>query len=470
MARVAEHLVRRSEVPAPVEELFAWHERPGALERLNPPWEGVRVEQPSHGLATGTRVVLRTPLLGPIGVRWVAEHVGYDPPREFRDVQRSGPFAAWDHRHRFSPAGDRRSVLSDEVAYRLPLGALGRAVAGRPVRARLERMFAYRHRQTIDDLAAHRRAQERGSATMHVAVTGSSGLIGSALAAFLSTGGHRVTRLVRRAPDGPDQVRWDPDAGTVDAAGLRGVDAVVHLAGESIGGGRWTAEHKRRIRDSRVEGTRLLAEALAGLDGGPRTFVCGSAVGYYGADRGDEVLTEESGGGRGFLADVVRAWEAAADPARAAGLRVVHVRTGIVQSPSGGTLKLQLPLFRAGIGGRLGSGRQWVSWVTLDDIVGVFHHALVSPDLEGVLNGTAPQPVTNAEYTRVLAGVLGRPAVVPVPRFGPAVLLGREGAQETAFASQRVLPARTQATGYVFRHPDLETGLRHVLGRAAAAA
>lgn len=465
-----QRLERRSEVPATVEELFAWHERPGALERLTPPWERTTVEQPPDSLEVGTRAVLRAGVLGPFAVRWVAEHVGYDPPREFRDLQRSGPFAAWDHRHRFSPAGAGRSVLTDDVAYRLPLGPLGQTVAGRLVRGRLERMFAYRHRQTIADLAAHRRAGERGSTSMHVAVTGSSGLIGSALVAFLSTGGHRVTRVVRGAPEGGDRLRWDPEGGVIDAAGLRGVDAVVHLAGEPIGGGRWTPERKRRILDSRVKGTRLLAETLAGMRDGPRTLVCMSGINAYGYDRGDEVLTEESSRGDGFLAEVVRQWEAAADPARAAGLRVVHVRGGVVQSPKGGSLRLQLPLFRAGVGGPLGSGRQWFSWISLDDIVGVLHHALVTPDVEGVLNATAPQPVRNAEFTRVLGRVLGRPTLVPVPRFGPALLLGREGAKETAFVNLRVLPARSQATGYTFRHPDVETALRHLLGRTTAAA
>lgn len=301
--------------------------------------------------------------------------------------------------------------------------------------------------------------------TMRVAMTGSTGLIGSALVESLVSGGHEVVRLKRGSSAGPGsrEIAWDPQAGTIDREGLRGADAVVHLAGEPIGGGRWTAERKRRIRDSRVDGARLIAQALAGMDAGPRTLICGSAIGFYGSDRGDEVLTEESSSGSGFLAGVVRDWEAAADPARAAGLRVVYVRTGIVQSPRGGTLGLQLPLFRRGLGGKLGSGRQWMSWVTIDDIVGIFAHALLQPGLDGVLNGTAPEPVRNAEYTQVLGRVLGRPAVLSVPKAGPAVLLGREGAQETALASQRVLPARTEATGYAFRHRDLETGLRHVL-------
>lgn len=299
---------------------------------------------------------------------------------------------------------------------------------------------------------------------MHVAITGASGLIGSALATALTGAGDRVSRLVRRAPGGQGEIRWDPSAGTLAPDALRGVDAVVHLAGESIAA-RWSPERKRRILDSRVDGTGLVARAMAAMDGGPRVLVSGSATGYYGADRGDELLTEESAGGDGFLADVVRHWEAAAQPAVDAGIRTVLLRTGIVQSPDGGSLRLQLPLFKAGFGGRLGSGRQWVSWITLDDLVGLVQHALATDGLAGPLNGTAPEPVTNAEHARVLGRVLSRPAVVPVPSFGPALLLGAEASRETAFASQRVLPERALASGFRFRHPDLESGLRHILGR-----
>ncbi|MGH3345056.1 MAG: TIGR01777 family oxidoreductase [Carbonactinosporaceae bacterium] len=460
----ARQFTKRSEIPEPRDEVFAWHERRGALSRLLPPWEPVAVEREPDDIAVGSRAVFRTTLPGPVRLRWVAELAGYDPPNEFRDIQLSGPFAEWEHRHRFEAAGDAATLLTDEVSYRLPPRG---GFAGSAVASRLERMFAYRHRQLAADLAAHRRARERGMRPLHVAVTGASGLIGGALTAFLTSGGHRVTRLVRRSPAGTGEVSWDPSAGFIDAERLRDVDAVVHLAGAPIAGARWSPDHKRRVRDSRVQGTRLLAETLAGLTAGPGALICGSAIGFYGSDRGDELLTEDSARGTGFLAGVAGEWEAAADPARQAGIRVVHVRTGIVQSPRGGALRVQLPLFRLGLGGRLGSGGQWVSWIGIDDIVGIFHHALANPDLAGVINGTAPHPVTNAEHTAILAGVLGRPAVLPVPGAGPAVLLGREGARETAFASQRVLPGRAEETGYRFRHRDLESALRHVLGRTA---
>lgn len=299
---------------------------------------------------------------------------------------------------------------------------------------------------------------------MHVAVTGASGLIGGALRAALRSAGHRVTGITRSDP-GPDELQWSPSDGQIDSAGLRGVDAVVHLAGESIASGRWSEQTKRRIMASRVDGTTLLARTLANLDDGPSVLVSASAIGYYG-DRDDEVLTETSAAGDLFLSRVCQAWESAAEPARAAGLRVVHPRIGLVQTPQGGALRTTLPLFKFGLGGRLGSGQQWWSWVMLDDVVGVLMHALTDDTVSGPVNVTAPEPVTNATYTTVLGRVLGRPTVLPVPEFAPRLLLGQM-ADELLFASARVLPEATRATGYTFRHPDLETGLRAALGRGA---
>ena len=299
---------------------------------------------------------------------------------------------------------------------------------------------------------------------MLVAVTGASGLIGTAVVRRLQAEGHQVLRLTRSRPSGPDQVQWDPMAGRLDPNALAKADAVVHLAARNIGDRlRWTAATKRDLLQTRVEGTGLVAETMAGLAEGPRVLVCASGVGFYG-DRGDEVLTEASSGGRGFLADVVRRWEEAADPARAAGLRVVHLRTGPVQTAAGAGLPKQALMFRLGIGGRLGSGRQWLSWISLDDIAGAYLHALTREDLDGPVNAVAPNPVTNAEFTATLARVLHRPAVLHIPAFGPRLVLG-EAADELLFVSQRARPARLQATGYRFQFPELEPALRHTLGR-----
>jgi uncharacterized protein (TIGR01777 family) len=369
----------------------------------------------------------------------------YIDGRRFADRLDSRPFLlplAWHHQHEFAASADGCTVI-DRVRTGVP-GAM------------LTSMFRYRHRQLADDLAAHRRAASTPPLT--VAVTGSSGLVGQALVPFLTTGGHRVRRLVRRAPVRNDERYWDPHQ--PDPVALAGVDAVIHLAGASIAG-RFTAQHRHRIRGSRVEPTRLLARAAAAA--GVPVFVSASAIGFYGADRGDEVLDERSSAGTGFLAELVRDWEAAAGEPAAA-MRVVHVRTGIVQSPRGGALRLQRPLFGAGLGGPLGSGQQWVSWIGIDDLIDVYHRALVDPRMHGVVNAVAPHPVRQQDYAAALGRSLHRPAFVSTPRLAPRLLLGAEGVGQVAMASQRVRPAALELLGHEFRFPQLEPALRHLLG------
>ena len=296
---------------------------------------------------------------------------------------------------------------------------------------------------------------------MNVLISGATGLIGSALIPELEARGHTVTRL-SRSKAGPDTIRWDPSAGTIDGD-LGGTEAVVHLAGENIAQGRWNPDKKRRIVDSRVKGTRLLAEGIAALPTPPKVMVSTSAVGYYG-DRGDEVLTEESAPGTGFLPRVCQEWEAAAEPARRSGIRVVYPRLGVVLSPESGALGTTLPLFKLGVGGKIGDGRQWVSWVAIDDVVGAIVHALTDESVEGPVNVGSPNPMTNAEYTKVLGKVLGRPTVLPLPAPAARIMLG-EVADALLLASQRMEPAKLEATGYDFRYPQLEGALRHLLGR-----
>ena len=296
---------------------------------------------------------------------------------------------------------------------------------------------------------------------MKIVVTGASGLVGSRLVPSLEAKGHEVLRLVRNAPAGPREVRWDPSKGTVDAAALEGVDAAVHLAGENLAEGRWTEEKKRRIRESRVKGTKLISETLAGLARKPEVLVSASAVGFYG-DRGAEVLTEESAPGDDFLADVCREWERATAAAEGAGIRVVHTRFGVILSGEGGALKKMLFPFRMGVGGKLGSGRQYVSWVAIDDAVGAIEYALENKRLRGPVNVVAPQPVTNYEFTKALGGALSRPTIFPVPVFALRLLFG-EMADATLLASQRADPSRLKESGFVFKHPDITGALRHVL-------
>jgi len=294
-----------------------------------------------------------------------------------------------------------------------------------------------------------------------IAVTGSSGLIGSALVPELRAAGHNVVALVRRDASAPGELAWDPKRGTIDADGLEGADAVVHLAGYNLGR-RWTAARKRLILDSRVGGTRLLAETLAHLRRPPAVLVCASAIGFYG-DRGDETLDESAPRGDGFLADVVVAWEAAAEPAHAAGIRVAHLRHGLVLSPRGGALARLLLPFRLGLGGRIGSGRQWWSWISIDDVVRAYLHVLERP-LAGPVNVTAPDPQRNVDFVKALGRALHRPTIAPFPIVAVELGLGEMGT-ELLLTSQRVVPAALEADGFSFRQPSLPGALDAMLSR-----
>jgi uncharacterized protein (TIGR01777 family) len=297
---------------------------------------------------------------------------------------------------------------------------------------------------------------------MRIAVTGATGMIGSEITRSLRSDGHEVRPVSRRASSEPGAIRWDPAAGEIDAAGFEGVDAVVHMAGAGIGDKRWSEATKREVRDSRMQGTDLLVRTLLALDRPPSVLLSGSAMGYYG-DGGDRDLTEETGPGDDWFARLAVDWEAAAQPAVDAGIRTAFLRTSIVLSASGGALKRMLPLFRLGLGGRLGSGRQWWSWISMADEVGAIRFLLERDDLSGPVNLAAPEPVTNAEMTRAIARALHRPAVLPVPAFGPRLLLGRELADGLVFTSQRVRPTVLERAGYTFRHPDLDGALAAAL-------
>ncbi len=421
------------------------------------------------------RVTLQLRLGGVWPVLWQAE-ARYRPAgpersatdgEQFEDVQLAGPFAAWRHIHRFRPAGVEQSLLEDEVHYRLPGGWLGHLLFGPMVWRRLERLFAYRHAVTASDLRRHAAFRQRRP--LRVAVSGSRGLIGSQLVPFLTAGGHRVVRLVRGAAtppwdDGTQWASWEP-SGPPPREALAGCDAVIHLAGENIAAGRWNPEKKQRIRDSRVGPTRRLAAALAELPAGqrPHTLLCASAVGYYG-DRGEEELGEDAAAGTGFFPDVCREWEAAAAPARDADIRTVWLRFGAVLSPQGGALGKQLFPFRCGLGGVLGPGTQWLSWVSLPDAVAAIHYCLMQESIEGPVNVVAPQAVTNRQWTKTLGRVLRRPAVLWLPAWLLRRLFG-ELADHALLVSTRAVPRRLLDHGFVFDHPELEPALRFLLGR-----
>lgn len=451
---------RRVLLPVSAAEAFAWHERRGAFLRLQPPWEHVTLLS-AEGIRDGQRAELQMKI-GPFTQMWTAEHRGYLAGRQFQDVQVRGPFAAFEHTHRITPQDRNSCWLIDHIEYELPGGAWGQVIGGRFVRSKLERVFRYRHHVTAADLALA--ANRKESSKMNVLVTGATGLVGTALLPLLTSTGHEAFRLMRSDLKEANDIPWDPVQGVVHTARMEGMDAVVHLAGENIAGKRWSADVKHRIRSSRVDGTRLLCEKLATLKRKPHTLVCASAIGIYG-DRGSEILADSASAGDGFLAEVCRDWETACEPARQAGIRVVNLRIGVILSPRGGALKQMLLPFRLGAGGVVGTGRQYWSWIAIDDVIGAIEHCLTHREISGPVNVTAPNPATNYEFTKTLGAVLGRPTILPMPGLLARLALG-EMANELLLSSTRVAPERLEASGYRFRCPTLEVALRHVLGAA----
>lgn len=450
--------VFRSEMPAAAERVFAWHCREGAFGVLVPPWQEVEPIRMPDELVHGA-VAEFFVKLGPLRKRWVADHEVSPDELTFVDIQRRGPFRRWRHTHRMIPRTDTTSLLEDRIEYELPGGRLGQLLADRLLQNDLQRMFRYRH----DVTRAALRGSTRKDDPMKVLISGASGLIGGVLVPRLTTAGHEVHQLTRRTPQSPTAHQWKPSEGQIPADALTGFDAVIHLAGENIASGRWTTSVKRRIEQSRVQGTTLLSETLAGLSEPPRVLISASAIGYYG-DRGDEPLDEQSAAGEGFLAEVCQKWEDATRPAREAGIRTIHARFGLVLSARGGALQKMLLPFRLGLGGVVGSGQQYWSWVAIDDVAGALQHLLSAAAVSGPVNVVAPQPVTNRDFTKTLGKVLHRPTVLPLPGFAARTVLG-EMADELLLASQRVEPARLKETGYEFACSDLEAALRHLLGR-----
>lgn len=455
-----ERFVAESALDVSAASAFDWHDRPGALERLTPPWERVRIVSPGHGIRDGSTVELEV-AFGPLRRHWLARHDACLPGRQFRDVSVRGPFPRWEHVHEFIPVSTNRCLLRDSLSYRLPGGKIGGLLGARLVRRKLSRLFRYRHDVTRQDLAMLARLKDPTPLT--IAVSGASGLVGTALTALLTTAGHRVLKLVRRAAQSPDELQWDAKAGLHQPERLADVDALVLLAGENIAAGRWTPDVMERIRSSRVDAVRANVRSLARLQPRPRALVSASAIGYYG-DRGDELLTESSPPGKGFLADTAVAWEREALAARDLNMRVAVLRIGVVLSPRGGALAKLLPLFSLGLGGPVGSGRQFMSWISIDDVIGAIHHVVTDPDLHGPINVVAPNPVTSAEFAATLGRVLHRPAVLPAPAAALRLMLGQM-AEETVLASTRVAPEILLRSRYAFRHDTLEAALRHVLGR-----
>lgn len=447
----------KSIFPVPAAELFAWHMRIGALERLTPPWSAIKVTWGDEQVREGSRRELLVPA-GPFHMKWLAKHHSIVEGRQFIDEQERGPFRKWVHLHLCTDRDDGRSELEDRIDYEFPLGKFG-ALAGRSqVDWMVNTSFPWRHERTWIDLTRH--AKFAGQPRLKVAITGASGLIGQGLTHFLTTGGHAVTPLVRSR--GGAGIYWNPELGEIETEKLEGFDVVVHLAGKNVGGGRWSDRVKREILNSRTRGTRLIAESLAKLKQPPKVLISASGTGLYAP--GTAPLAEDGPQGPGFLADVVRAWEAAADPARSAGIRVVHPRIAMVLSGWGGALpKLLLP-FKLGLGGRIGTGRQQMSWIHLDDLLAVFLWAMYDERLVGPVNVASGQTPSNKEFTETLGRVLRRPTWAPLPEFVVNTIFGEMG-RELLLGSLNVQPAKLAAVGFRPWFDSLEAALRFETGK-----
>lgn len=456
---MAEHrFTAASLFPCSAEELYRWHSRPGALERLVPPWEATQVADREGGIEPGGRVVLAM-RAGPFPYRWHARHVEDIPGILFRDIQERGPFARWSHTHRFTDTPNG-ALLEDQIDYALPGQALLPGCATAFMDRTLQRIFRYRHATLRDDLLLHRRCSRT---PLRVLISGASGVLGSALIPLLTTGGHEVWTLVRRQPDrSKREIYWNPEQGALNLAGLPPFDGVIHLAGDNIGEGRWTTAKKKRVIDSRVLGTGLIARTIASLPVRPRVLLSASAVGFY-DNCLDCCMREEDSAGADFISDVCALWEQAARPAEAAGIRTVFLRIGVVLTPRGGALRRLLATSALGFPRRFGSGDQYLSWIAINDMVGAVLHALTCDTLAGPVNIAAPQPVTNSQLMQTLAMVTRRPLLPPVPAAILKTLYGQM-ASEVLLGGCRVATDKLQQSGYTFRHADLDLALGHLLG------
>ena len=469
--------IASTDLPVQPETAFSYHDRPGALDRLLPPWQNLRIVKRSSSIHVGEQVLMKigTPLGFPVS--WLAEHTVYDPPRLFVDQTIKGPVAYWRHEHHFEARGESGCTLTDSIDYRLPMGWLGQTLGGSYFTSELRRMFRYRHQVTRDDLSLQQRWTS--PSPLRIAVSGSSGMVGTQLVALLRTAGHTVLPLrrpeaLRNKPrnepsskaerkESLGYLEWSPTSGLTNPKEAEGLDVVIHLAGKGIAEQRWSEAVKKEIRDSRVLATQKLSSQLASLDLPPKVFISASAIGFYG-NRGDEVLDESSAPGEGFLPEVAQQWEQAADPLRSLGkTRVVHPRLGVVLHPRFGAMAKLLTPIRLGLGGPMGSGRQYWSWISIDDCIGAMYHLMMDSRAEGGVNLVTPEPLTNKQFVEKIAKELWRPAFFPTPSFGLKLLLG-EMAGPLLLDSTRCVPAKLSSLGYQFRHPQLSEAVRYLLG------
>jgi uncharacterized protein (TIGR01777 family) len=445
-------------VPVTARRLWDWHTANGAFERLAPAWQRLVPVDLPDSIAEGSRAEFYLKS-GPLKLRWVARLGPVEPPYRFIDTQERGPFACWQHEHLIGSDATGEAILTDRISYALPLGLGSIPLFRTLAHNELDRLFAFRHRRMLEDLRRFPETTPGKGKT--VLISGSSGLIGRRLAPYLRTLGYTVRGLTR-GRTGTGMFRWDPGSGWVDPEALEGVDAVIHLAGEGIAGGRWTPARKKRILESRIDGTNTIVKAMAGMSTPPTVFISASGVNYY--EMGAGPHSEDGSRGGGFLAEVCEKWEAEAMKANGAGIRVVCLRTGVVLDPLGGALGKMLPAFRLGLGGPIGSGRQGFPWIGMDDLLDVYERALCLPGLAGPVNAVHPEALDQGSFSKVLGLVLRRPAIIPLPAAVVKLLFGQMGT-ETLLADLSVRPTKLLESGFQFRHSGLRETLSLMLGR-----
>ncbi len=452
---------KKTQINVPVEQLFSWHARNGAINRLTPPWAPLTlISRKGEGIDKGVEVKFKMKALG-LPMIWEAEHVACEENRLFRDRQVKGPFALWEHSHLFNSLGPNRSMMEDRVRYKLPMGPLSLPFYGHAQRE-LERIFNYRHQVLKYDME-HRVGKIK---KQRILISGASGTIGQSLVPFLRTCGHEVIRLVRNPSDtSEDALYWDPYKNILDMDAAGPIDAVISLNGVDISRGKWTEKQKKLIIDSRVIPTRVLVEKMRAMKQPPSVFISSSAIGLYG-DGGDAELTEDTPMGDSFISRVCDQWETASLGVARKGIRTIRLRIGVVLTPAGGALERMALPFSLGLGTRLSHGRQYMSWISMDDALGGILHILENKNIHGPVNLTAPTPVTNGMFTKTLGRVFSRPAAFVIPRSVAIMLWGDMG-KETLLTSARVVPKKLLDNGFIFSHTHLEPALRHVLGRSS---
>ncbi|MGZ8887809.1 MAG: TIGR01777 family oxidoreductase [Nitrososphaeraceae archaeon] len=463
--------VRRSLIPCNIHNLFDYHTRNGALERLVPPWSGLEIIDHTGGINNGDNSIFRIKL-GPITFKWVAKHFGYIHNRQFQDKMIKGPFKKWVHTHSFIPQGPNQCIIEDKIDYMPRFGKIGSKIIQKRIQHYLNQLFLYRSRILVNDTILEKMTQEKGKSIL---ITGSHGLIGSSLIPLLTNiGRHKITRLVRKVNNNNMSLRpgtkkedkksifWYPEYDKLDHHELEGFDIIIHLAGENIFG-RWTDIKKQRIFDSRVGSTKLLSESLTKLSNPPSLLICASAIGYYG-DRPNEYLTEDSIPGKGFLSEVCQKWENATKDASEIGIRVVNTRFGVVLTPKGGILQKLLSPFKLGLGITIGNKDQYISWVSIEDVIKSIFYSITNTSIKGPVNVVSPKPVTNLEFSDTLKKIYNPKLSVSINQNIPKLIFG-EMSKEVLSTNTNVIPKKLVSTGYKFFNSELEDSLRFLLGK-----